>query len=162
MTTKEQTAQYRLEALKGLCGGTPRCVCCGEKRLWSLTIDHINGGGTKERQVSHSTVTLVRRAWRASGEWPRHTFQVLCATCNHGKRIAGEVGHCPHKNERFFMHKRDRIVTAISGAAAALSQLLVAFDVVTAEQSAAIVAVLVAFLAGYSTDRGSVKDRVKK
>jgi hypothetical protein len=60
------------------------------------------------------------------------------------------------------MHKKDRIVTAISGAAAALSQLLVAFDVVTAEQSAAIVAVVVAFLAGYSTDRGSVKDRVKK
>ena len=128
-----------------------------------MTIDHIEGGGNVDRAVSHSTVALVRRALRASGEWPRHRFQVLCATCNHGKRIAGELGHCPHKHERrFMMHKRDRVIAGISGAAAAFSQLLVAFEVITIEQSTALVAVLVAFIAGYSTDRGAAKDAMKK
>jgi hypothetical protein len=60
------------------------------------------------------------------------------------------------------MHKKDRIIAGLSGAAAALSQLLVAFDVITLEQSTALVAVLVAFIAGYSTDRGAAKDALKK
>jgi hypothetical protein len=164
VATKEQREQYRFEALQGLSSGKqPRCACCGEKRLWALTIDHKEGGGNVDRAVTHNTVVLVRRALRASGEWPRHRFQVLCATCNHGKRIAGERGHCPHKHERrFMMHKKDRIIAGLSGAAAALSQLLVAFDVITLEQSTALVAVLVAFIAGYSTDRGAAKDALKK
>ena len=142
----------------------PRCACCREKRLWALTLDHKHGGGSTERAVSHSTVTIVRKEYRATGSWPRHRFQVLCSTCNHGKRIAGETGHCPHYTERTFTmmkHKQDRIVAALSALAMAIGPVLSAFDVMTSAQSAALMSAVVAFLTGYNTDRGAAKDALK-
>lgn len=99
--SREARQRRRTEALAGISGGSPVCACCNEKRVWALTFDHIAGGGNADRRenAGNPTVLLVRREWRASGEWPRHRYQVLCATCNHGRRVS-PTGQCPHEKER--------------------------------------------------------------
>jgi len=77
----------------------PRCACCPEERFWALTIDHVHGGGNVERREtgSRSTFENVWQQYKATGVWPRDKYQVLCATCNHGRRMNGGV--CPHSYE---------------------------------------------------------------
>ncbi len=99
-TPSERRSRYRYEALVGISGGRrPRCVCCGESRVWALCFDHIFNGGTAHRRANkfNPTVRLVRRAFRLNGVWPSDVYQVLCSTCNHGRRISG--GLCPHSKE---------------------------------------------------------------
>jgi len=69
-----------------------RCTCCGETRMMFLSLDHVNGGGSKERrETGLRTEALARRQG-----WPS-TFQVLCHNCNFGKHLNGGV--CPHETE---------------------------------------------------------------
>ncbi len=83
----------------GLSNGKPKCVCCGEKRDWALVIDHIHNGGTAHRRNSntYSTARLVWADYKKTGVWPIHIYQLLCATCNHGKRLTTST--CPHNKE---------------------------------------------------------------
>jgi len=68
----------------------PKCVCCSETDPDKLTIDHIDGGGSKEKQSYPSrNVYLFLR-----GKDPdRSKFQVLCQNCNQAK---ASFGRCPH------------------------------------------------------------------
>lgn len=69
-----------------------KCVCCGESHPAFLTIDHINGGGTKHRAEigkGNATYKLLRRQGYPEG------YQILCWNCNCGKSANGGV--CPHK-----------------------------------------------------------------
>lgn len=104
---KAARAEYRLQAMTGIAGGKPICACCGEKRVWALVIDHIYGGGSKQRNALGltSTYRYVRREYKESGIWPTHKYQILCATCNHGKRMNNNV--CPH-NEEGMMSKKNK------------------------------------------------------
>jgi len=71
------------------------CVCCGESNIIFLTIDHIQGNGSKQRKEATGTSNGGRRfyAWlRAKGYPPE--FQVLCWNCNCAK---GHYGFCPHQ-----------------------------------------------------------------
>lgn len=110
MSTAAQRAKYRYEALVGIANGRPRCVCCGEVRVWALCFDHINGGGSAHRRNNsfNPTVRLVRREYKASGVWPRHIYQVLCASCNHGKRVNNGV--CPHREEVRMSYKSVEVI----------------------------------------------------
>ena len=38
-----------------------KCVCCGETKLEFLSMDHVNGGGTKERLKMKSSTTEFYR-----------------------------------------------------------------------------------------------------
>ena len=42
--------RQKLAALAHYSGNPPKCACCQETRIEFLTIDHINGNGSKERQ----------------------------------------------------------------------------------------------------------------
>lgn len=99
---RQQAAARRLEALRGIAGSDqPTCVCCDEDRIWALTFDHVAGGGHQHRAGNGGapTVQLVRQEWKAAGKvWPRERYQVLCATCNHGRRVDPD-GICPHQRE---------------------------------------------------------------
>jgi len=66
------------------------CACCGESRFAFLTIDHIDGGGTKHRQNFTSNQAFYR--WLLDER--RDGFQVLCYNCNCAK---GAFGECPHE-----------------------------------------------------------------
>lgn len=99
LSDAEKRFKYRYEALVGISGGIPVCKCCGETRLWSLCFDHIDGGGTAHRRANKNNPTyrLVRAEYRKQGFWSTHRYQILCATCNHGRRV--NDGVCPHQEE---------------------------------------------------------------
>ena len=67
-----------------------KCLCCGEDNITFLTIDHINGGGTKHRKKIGMKICV----WLFKNNFP-DGFQTLCFNCNWGKHING--GICPHQ-----------------------------------------------------------------
>lgn len=69
------------------------CVCpgCGETRFEFLSIDHINGGGTKHRKE----IGKLLYRWLIDNNFPEG-FQILCMNCNSSK---GYYGYCPHEKE---------------------------------------------------------------
>lgn len=70
-------ARLRRDVIK-LLGGT--CKICGDNDQRVLQVDHIDGGGARERQT-HSMTQLYRKILSdATG------YQLLCANCNWRKR----------------------------------------------------------------------------
>lgn len=70
-----------------------KCICCGENHFELLTLDHINGGGQKQRSnlnAKNSAYVLYR--WLIKNNFPEG-FQILCFNCNISKGI---YGYCPH------------------------------------------------------------------
>lgn len=66
-----------------------KCNCCGEIEKEFLSIDHIDGGGSKHRrEIKHSIY-----GWLKSNKYPKG-FQILCHNCNQAK---GFYGICPHQ-----------------------------------------------------------------
>jgi len=71
-----------------------KCSCCGEEKLEFLTLDHINGGGKKERKkMGNSNDALGLYLHLIKNDYPKG-YQILCFNCNIGK---GLYGKCPHK-----------------------------------------------------------------
>jgi len=69
-----------------------KCYCCGEAEITFLTLDHINGGGHKER-VKEGTGTQIYLRVRREG-YPKDKYRLACMNCN----IAVTYGRtCPHK-----------------------------------------------------------------
>jgi len=68
----------KIEVLKHYGG---ECVCCGETEIRFLTIDHIDGGGTKQRNDIRGTnfYYFLKKNNYPSG------YQILCANCNMAK-----------------------------------------------------------------------------
>jgi hypothetical protein len=65
------------------------CSCCGEDNTVFLTIDHIDGGGTKHRKnVNNKVYPELRRQGFPPG------YRVLCWNCNWAEYRGG----CPHKD----------------------------------------------------------------
>jgi hypothetical protein len=69
------------------------CVCCGEDNVVFLSLDHKDGGGTNERNVSK---IMGGRLYRFLRNKPVDSkYQVMCYNCNFAK---GDRGTCPHQN----------------------------------------------------------------
>ena len=68
------------------------CSCCGEKELKFLSIDHINGNGTKHRKEIKTRIY----GWLVRNNYPKG-FQTLCFNCNWGRYRNN--GICPHKDK---------------------------------------------------------------
>lgn len=66
------------------------CACCGERHYEFLSVDHVNGGGRKER-VNLSTQQIVLKIIREN--FPAK-YRILCHNCN---MALGFYGFCPHK-----------------------------------------------------------------
>lgn len=69
-----------------------KCVCCGETEFKFLSLDHIHGGGTKERREGISGFTQYLNIIRNG--FPKDKYQILCYNCNMAK---GFYGKCPHQ-----------------------------------------------------------------
>ena len=70
-----------------------KCKNCGFSDRRALQIDHINGGGHKER-VSKGTKTMLRDTVKLLRENPAQFFsqyQLLCANCNWIKRYTHDL-----------------------------------------------------------------------
>jgi hypothetical protein len=92
---REYTQKLRLQILVHYGGNPPKCACCGEPEPKFLTIDHINGGGSKHRRgpkAPFKCSTLYYR-WIIKNNYP-NIFQILCMNCNFAK---GMYGKCPHQ-----------------------------------------------------------------
>jgi len=82
---KQRRTALRMEALSAYGG---KCVNCGEDFPEILVIDHINGGGTRERKKiggGPNFFFFLKQKQYPSG------YQVLCYNCNALKE------HCPTK-----------------------------------------------------------------
>lgn len=66
-----------------------KCQCCGETNRAFFTIDHINGGGNKERKFYQSQTwkLVIKRNYPDD-------YQILCYNCNNAKY---KLGVCPHQ-----------------------------------------------------------------
>ena len=81
---RKQYAQRKINALAHYAGGTyPHCIICGIDDIDVLCLDHINGGGTKERAMTNRK-DIHRLLWSKS--YPEG-YQTLCANCNLKKEI---------------------------------------------------------------------------
>lgn len=67
-----------------------KCLCCGENKFEFLTIDHINGGGTKHRKEVGADIYK----WLKRNSYP-DGYRVLCFNCNCSIAYSG---YCPHGN----------------------------------------------------------------
>lgn len=70
--------------------GGARCACCGETIWEFLCIDHIAGGGNKQRFAIGNNGKFYN--WLRQNSYPPG-YQVLCHNCNLAK---GFYGACPH------------------------------------------------------------------
>lgn len=68
------------------------CACCGESTPVFLAIDHVAGGGSKQRRESGRSSHGFYR-WLKKSNWPIG-FQTLCHNCNWAKHA---LGKCPHQ-----------------------------------------------------------------
>lgn len=78
--------QLKLEVLLAYGG---KCACCAETEPGFLTVDHISGGGRKERQTCGGNFYN----WLRKRGWPKKGYRLLCMNCNFA---IGRYGICPH------------------------------------------------------------------
>ena len=72
------------------------CICCGEKDIRFLTLDHVNEDGANDRR-RRSRATILREAL---SNLNTEKYQILCYNCNMGRSINnGVCPHSPHKPE---------------------------------------------------------------
>ena len=86
---KTRHHKLREQAFAGYGG---KCECCGESRFEFLAIDHVNGGGRKERE----TLSTGQIARKVINEGFPPEYRVLCHNCN---QSIGWYGYCPHQEE---------------------------------------------------------------
>lgn len=92
----EMNRNLKLAVKKGLGG---RCVCCGEHFLEFLALDHVRGGGCKERKRRKDSEFSYREVYKALLEGTKVTkYQLLCHNCNYSKYIGRGV--CAHKRRK--------------------------------------------------------------
>lgn len=92
-TKKRRQEQHKALRQKAFEGYGGKCSCCNEKRFEFLAIDHVNGGGRKERETM-STNQIARLIVKSN--FPS-MYRVLCHNCN---QAIGWYGSCPHEKER--------------------------------------------------------------
>ena len=81
--------QARLDCINHYSSGENCCDCCGEKHIEFLCIDHIDGGGNRERKKLKVYLPLYLK----SHNYPEG-YRILCHNCN---MSIGFYGYCPHK-----------------------------------------------------------------
>jgi len=85
--------ELRLKVLQKYSAEKPYCSCCSENTYEFLTLDHINGGGKKERNKRPGAglwLDILRAPYDPT------KYQVLCYNCNCVKKFDMEA-ICPHK-----------------------------------------------------------------
>lgn len=77
------------EALMDLIGGH-KCLGCGQTNLTVLTVDHTNGGGTKDRRLKRGYQSMIYY-YLTHAEEARKTLQVLCRNCNWKRHVMRNI-----------------------------------------------------------------------
>lgn len=88
---RDRQRKLRIEVLSYYSDGSLKCKCCGETEVCFLSIDHINGGGTKHRRNTGYGGHIYH--WLKQNKYPEG-YRVLCHNCN---MSFGCYGFCPHQ-----------------------------------------------------------------
>jgi hypothetical protein len=83
----------RWSVLQHYSGEFPMCACCGEDTPQFLSLDHIDGGGNKQRRELGGGGYW---SWFKQNDYPEG-YQVLCHNCNLGREM--NKGICPHEKD---------------------------------------------------------------
>lgn len=95
ITEKRKRDRLKLKVLKYYSNDTLKCNCCGESILEFLSLDHINGNGSKHfREIKKAGSSFYK--WLKRNNFPSG-YQVLCMNCNFAK---GHFNVCPHQLKR--------------------------------------------------------------
>ena len=70
-----------------------KCCRCGFTDYRALCVDHINGGGKKDRKECGSVAAFYRKVLACRGE----RYQMLCQNCNAIKRIENKEHRTPQR-----------------------------------------------------------------
>ena len=76
---RQRAAKMRLQVFQHYSSEIPKCAWCGEDDLVVLCIDHIDGGGNKQRKMNGSGNQFYY--WLRKEGYPKG-LQVLCHNCN--------------------------------------------------------------------------------
>ena len=91
---RERARRIRERVIKKY-GGRCQCPGCGVTQYEFLVIDHVNGGGSKERREKWSSSSQTFFTYL--DRHPRSAkYQVLCQNCNSAKAYHSGCPH--HKN----------------------------------------------------------------
>lgn len=93
---KECERKRRREYLEANPAHGGLCQCCGEFRPEFLSIDHIEGGGSKDRRNGAGSGAKLYRQLKKLG-WPKEKYRLLCMNCNFAR---GRYLRCPHDDEK--------------------------------------------------------------
>lgn len=85
--------KIKIEVLGHYASGLLRCACCGDSHIEFLSIDHIDGGGTKHRKKIRISGNKFY-FWLRRNNYPKG-YRVLCNNCN---MAFGAYGYCPHRS----------------------------------------------------------------
>jgi hypothetical protein len=91
--SKQKTRlKLKIEVMTHYGNGKCKCVRCGFSDIRALTIDHINGDGSKHRIKENIVGGYRTYSWLKRNNFPIE-FQTLCQNCNFIKRYEnGEDG----------------------------------------------------------------------
>ena len=78
-STRRRRRYYKEMTLQHYGNGELKCTLCGETRLPALSIDHINGGGTKERKRT-GLIGYTFYKWLRDNNFPEG-YRTLCMNC---------------------------------------------------------------------------------
>lgn len=87
--TRQRNAAVKQEAVSKYGG---KCFCCGEMQIVFLSIDHIGGGGNKQRREIGIDGGVQFYYWLRRNNWPTG-YRAACHNCNMATHI---LGKCPH------------------------------------------------------------------
>jgi hypothetical protein len=92
--------EWRVKAIVKLGG---KCCKCGFSDIRALQLDHIYGGGHKERSTRKSDAKKI-----ATDVYGKEKFQLLCANCNWIKRWENKEG-CREDYNSYLLEVNKRI-----------------------------------------------------
>lgn len=90
--TKNRNEKLRTDALMVYSKGEMKCMCCGEKNIEFLTIDHMRNAPHVRDNSKRGGREIFR--WLKDNNYP-DGFRVLCMNCNWAR---GKYGYCPHRS----------------------------------------------------------------
>jgi hypothetical protein len=100
LRTQEHNTKQKIRLLTHYGNDKCACVICGENRLDGLSIDHINGGGSKQRKTLKILGQKLYR-WLEINNYP-DGYRTLCMTCQWieylKRRANGEYKQPPKEN----------------------------------------------------------------
>ena len=98
-TQQSKQRKDKLIVINKISKGINCCICCSEKDIKFLTLDHIHGDGAEKRKETGSRGGWMYYSWLIANNFPEdHKLQIMCYNCNCAKRDNNNI--CPHEEER--------------------------------------------------------------